>query len=215
MHLARALFAALDFEGEAELHAKAACDFLFQRLPGAGENVHLHQVMDDLVRLEAELGGEVLDDDGGLITTSLAWSCEAASAGSSASGSDAASAGLASTGAAAAASAASAASAGVGTAGAVWFSTNRRSEAVNTSRGALTGAGAASTSGAAAASIGASTTFFFAGALAAGAFLTFDSAEESADAALAGALRGGRGVAAAVVAFSSLDITVKIISPGV
>ena len=34
-----------------------------KRLAGTGENVHLHQVMDDLVRLETELGREVLDDD--------------------------------------------------------------------------------------------------------------------------------------------------------
>ena len=61
--LAGALFALFDLEGEAELGAELARDVLFQRLAGAGENVHLHQVMDDLVRLEAELGREVLDDD--------------------------------------------------------------------------------------------------------------------------------------------------------
>ncbi len=57
-----AFFALLDFECEAEFDGELAGDFLFQGLAGAGENVHLHQVMDDLIGLEAELGREILDD---------------------------------------------------------------------------------------------------------------------------------------------------------
>ena len=63
MDLARAFFALFDLEGEAELGAKLAGDLFFQGLVGAGENVHLHQVMDDLVGLEPELGRQILDDD--------------------------------------------------------------------------------------------------------------------------------------------------------
>ncbi len=63
VNLACAFFPLFDLEGEAELGAKLLGDVLFQGLGGAGENVHLHQVMDDLVRLQAELGREVLDDD--------------------------------------------------------------------------------------------------------------------------------------------------------
>ncbi len=63
MNLPGALLALFNFEGEADLRAKLAGDVFLERLVGAGENVHLHQMMDDLVGLEPELGGEVLDDD--------------------------------------------------------------------------------------------------------------------------------------------------------
>ena len=66
MHLAGALFPLFNLEGEAELRAKLARDIVLQRLVGLGEDVHLHQMMDELERLQPKLRRKILDDDGRL-----------------------------------------------------------------------------------------------------------------------------------------------------
>lgn len=56
----------LRMEGVAELRADLLGRFLVEDLGEGGEDVQLHQVMDELERLQAEVPGEVLDDDGAL-----------------------------------------------------------------------------------------------------------------------------------------------------
>ncbi len=55
--------AALRIEGEAELRAHLLGRFLVEHLGEGGEDVQLHQVMDQLERLEAEVDRQILDHD--------------------------------------------------------------------------------------------------------------------------------------------------------
>ena len=73
LHLvdAAALLAFVFLENEAVLLAERARDIRLHGLVDVREDIHLHQILHDLRRTQAQLGGQILDDDGRLDVNDL------------------------------------------------------------------------------------------------------------------------------------------------